>query len=413
MSVSFDLTTPAFIGGPETRKTDEFMPLRPGSVRGVLRYWFRAAVAPKLDWRDWKKATESLKKIETEIFGSTENASALMVLPPKRKDVEPLARSYPPPDRSQSRGLRYLGYGLFEGRGDNPKALFPPGMRDPVLTLRFALRGKAIEGLDEVFAATVWLWANLGGLGARSRRGWGGLSLREVSGETSFPFDLNRPASREDLLKRLEAGLRTANDCFDRFLDRHWRRIRSEKHDSSIPVRTFAGIGSLKEPPHVLPADFPSWEEALETAGRLFQDYRSTLERKKAGLPPLPDYFEVKRLIQNNAAPKTVDRASFGLPLPFYFRSLGGKRATFKPRDGDRMPSPLLFRVFPLSTKRVAVVLINLIQQAGKSVFLGQDLIEQRRKRTIASPDGRIIEHFVAWAYNEVKRSPQAKTGRW
>jgi len=418
MTIALDLVTPAFISGAHPRQVDQHMPLRPSSVRGVLRYWFRAAVAPRLDWGDRQLAIDKLREIETDVFGSTEKASPIVLLPPRSQEITPLIGDFPPPDRNRNRGQRYLGYGLFEDRGNNPSVLYPPENGTSSITLRFALRGDDLDGLSEVFGATIWLWAHLGGIGARSRRGWGSFRLREVTMQKGdFPFDLSPPEDRDALLGRLETGLREVDERFDWFVDRHWPRERTAQLDRQAPVRSIAGLGSLVEPRHDLPADFPSWQEALETAGRLFQDYRSTLQRRDLGLPPLPDYFDVKRYLSDGITPKTVDRASFGLPLPFYFRSLQGRRATFQPRGCDRLASPLQFRLFPLAAGRIAVLLLNMVQQPGTSLFLGQPMVERGRgrgqERPIPAPDGHLIEQFIAWARNETDRSAQVRTGRW
>jgi RAMP superfamily len=43
LSFEVEVLTPAFVGGHEPRKLDEYTPLRPHTVRGLLRWWFRAA----------------------------------------------------------------------------------------------------------------------------------------------------------------------------------------------------------------------------------------------------------------------------------------------------------------------------------------------------------------------------------
>jgi hypothetical protein len=229
-----------------------------------------------------------------------------------------------------------------------------------------------------------------------------------------LPCELAIDNSREDLLRRLEQGLAAVSSCFRSFLERHWRDAIDDKPEHDLRLRTVAGIGSLTSPPHDLPADFPSWGSALETAGRMLQDYRSTPARSQLGMPPLPDYFEVKRLLTDGKTPRTVDRAAFGLPLPFYFRSLNGRRATIslKGDKSDRLASPLMIRVYQLASGSCAVVLPNLAQEPGTSIFLGKEIVERRQKEPIAAPDGRIIEQFIAWARKEVARSPQTRFGR-
>lgn len=55
-------------------------------------------------------------------------------------------------------------------------------------------------------AATVWLWTALGGLGARSRRGWGSLTLTKVEGPPGIESwqKLCRPAEGLDGLSTVQ-----------------------------------------------------------------------------------------------------------------------------------------------------------------------------------------------------------------
>jgi CRISPR type III-B/RAMP module RAMP protein Cmr1 len=64
------------------------MPLRPSTVRGMLRWWFRAGAAALLwprdsSWHEPSRAIEALRQAGSAVFGSTERASTVVVLPPK------------------------------------------------------------------------------------------------------------------------------------------------------------------------------------------------------------------------------------------------------------------------------------------------------------------------------------------
>lgn len=87
LSFDVEVLTPAFVGGHEPRKLDEYTPLRPHTVRGLLRWWFRAA-AGALMWPadDSDSARRlviaELRKAESALFGDTERVSNVVVLPP-------------------------------------------------------------------------------------------------------------------------------------------------------------------------------------------------------------------------------------------------------------------------------------------------------------------------------------------
>lgn len=413
IAVHLELLTPAFLGGARPRQADPYLPLRPSSVRGLLRYWFRAAAAPFLPTArpgDPTAPLELLKKIESEVFGATDCASRVIAFPPRGGHIEELAC----PDRRTQRGLCYLGYGLFENSARSPRVLVAPADDPLVLHLDVARRG--MDGLADVLAATLWLWTNLGGLGARSRRGFGSARLLETSGlPSAWRERLAPPRTRDDLLQSLDTGIAAARRTFGDFLNRHWSgKVLREPGPTSAPLdlRTLAGITSLALPPHDLPRDFPSGLAALETAGRLFQDFRSTLERRSLGLPPLPDYFEVKRSLSQGSPARSVVRTAFGLPLPFYFRSLGGQKTNFLPRDADRLGSPLLFRVHRLAgASRFATVLVNLAQAPGASPLLRRTVVQGRKDGPpVGPPDATILEQFVEWARRELAALPGGGT---
>ena len=131
-------------------------------------------------------------------------------------------------------------------------------------------------------------------------------------------------------------------------------------------------------------------------------------------MPPLADYFTVKTSLQSRRPPASVDRAAFGLPLPFYVRSLGGEKATFQPEhgDSDRLASPLLFRIHVLGrdpNRRYVAVLVNLAGARGAHPLLGGQLVERKMRRPFPAPDGQIIQQFISWARAEVERAPYAR----
>lgn len=65
MTLFVEPVTPALISGAQPRRIDEHMPIRPSSVRGLLRSWFRAAAAPRIDWstESWRGGERSLGKV--------------------------------------------------------------------------------------------------------------------------------------------------------------------------------------------------------------------------------------------------------------------------------------------------------------------------------------------------------------
>ncbi|MCC6552094.1 MAG: hypothetical protein IT372_03605 [Polyangiaceae bacterium] len=410
IQLSFELLTPAFLGGATPRRIDPYMPLRPSAVRGALRAWFRIAAASVL-WptEDTPQARgrmiDDLRTLEQRLFGSTRSASPIAVLPAEGGSILHYAREGVP-DAKQWPGLRYLGFGLFDGGA--PEALVTDG-QSPRIDLRLRFRRDVTPELRRLIGAAAWLWVHFGGLGARSRRGFGSMRLVAQEG-IDAPRDLLRqPADRKQLIDKLLQGLDWVTEVCKEALPRLTTHPLLTGAGPHLELRTLDGIGTVT----VLPPDCPSPLEALDRAGRHFRNFRSTLQRNSLGLPPLPDYHAVKAAIQRNAAPGTVERAAFGLPLPFYFRSLGGAKATILPDEGDRLASPLHFRVHALgppgAAPRHAVVLYNMAEANGALPLVGRSLVQRGARKKSAAPDGHIIQQCIQWMLQEALRSPQAR----
>lgn len=413
-TLGVEILTPAFLGGARPREVDEHTPLRPPSLRGQWRHWFRLGMAavvrpPRppegepVPPADLRVAMESLRRLEGDLFGTVTRGSRLLIKPPRNARV----LNFPRPDHRERPGLRYLGYGIFEDKVPGVPCV---GSRETI-ALEIGLYREPADGpLARALAATIWLWANLGGVGARWRRGWGGVQLTDGGG---LPWD--GPAMGEaagdlrGLLERLNQGLDAALDAFKALAQSYGAPVPERAAPPDRALRTIRGIDAFR----ALPATFPDAVDALDFAGRLFQDFRSTLRRNDRGAPPLPDYFEVKdRLQGSKVSSRPVGRAAFGLPLPFYFRSLGGAKTVLHPMELgarrsdlaiDRLPSPLLFRVHRLADKRFVVTLTHLSGAKHADPLAGLELGDGLGGRFL-KPDRTLINDFLKFAVDETRR---------
>lgn len=436
IELELETVTPTFAGGASPRRIDPHTPIRPSAVRGVLRQWFRAAavavLAPQPGADSERDLIRELAKLEAQVFGDTERASAVAVLAPVL-DTKDALRHYPPgdPDRDRWPGLRYLGYGLFEDRLKGAQAIAERKRFKLRLSLR-RIHGSTHaeqERLRNLLSATLWLWLALGALGARSRRGYGNLRLypgeREGFAHEGFlcPDDLRvPPADHQALADYLARGKQWAWETFHEHLSTtRGKRLPGEldKHAARLPMRTLAGIDTFTPLPH----EFADPSEALDFVGQLFRNYRSSLERGNRRQAPLPDYTSVKAALQLKRPPGSVERAAFGLPLPFYFRSLGGQSTRFVPKDPgrsgrlhDRMASPLCIRICPVGdahSPRYVPVLYNWAGAHGAEPLLGREVWDVRNGGTVATPpDSSIIESFIDWARRQPRSRSRPQTGR-
>lgn len=179
------LSSPAFLAGASYRPED--CRLRPHTLKGLLRWWWRTMHTGYLGHRE-------LLTLESLIWGSAKRKGAVRLnLEPgpnvqsRRYRPEDLLRQLPGPEgERRSPGLVYLGYGLFS---ESSKRYYMGS--DANWTLQVEVQNATLhrkEGNIEISAeqvlaqvqAAVWLLCHYGGLGQRKRKGFG--SLLELEG---------------------------------------------------------------------------------------------------------------------------------------------------------------------------------------------------------------------------------------
>lgn len=442
LRATIELNTPALGGGSEPRRADPYTPLRPSAVRGALRAWFRANLAGSL-WPDRgggpsaqrvldERLVSDMRQIEARVFGSTSLRSSVVLAPPTGGRVEPWT-----PQPNPKAGLSYLGYGVFDRRA-------PP---DRVVTdrrpfeLSFSIRPRGEDGKDgrpplpaeqvvAALASSLWLWCAFGGMGARWRRGFGSMRLRDlrVDGDLdrrsidAFAGLTGLPVSHEAHLEGLQRGLGHCHDVVAQIATTTQIGQELLENGAVRPhpnIRSLAGIKTLRT--LVPTADDPL--VALDAAGTLLRDFRSSLERER----PLPDYHTVKESIRTRRAAASVPRAAFGLPLGFFFRSLGDEKTRFSPTAPselevgkvDRVPSPLVMRVHALAARgRRPTYGVTLVNLAGHRTtpLLGCGLEQTAPRRRIAGtpevPDAALLDRFIEHAVATSKHKPDLMAPR-
>jgi CRISPR-associated protein Cmr1 len=160
------LITPMFGGGYKAREVDTVQPIRPAAIRGHLRFWWRATAGARY------ASVAELHKAETELWGgaSTKDNPA----------VGKVAIRVEVKDKGQM-----VGYG---SRGGLPKYfLFPfrpqknipatKGCENVVFTLRLILDTSLSEAQRAEVTTALKAWIAFGGVGARTRRGCGALTV--------------------------------------------------------------------------------------------------------------------------------------------------------------------------------------------------------------------------------------------
>lgn len=167
-----EVVTPMFMGSANINEAE----LRTPSLKGMLRFWWRATCGIG--------DIQELKKRESEIFGDTSQKALFSVFIENFGNVQGVLKNLPKGslfEVKSSRGtftlgiIDYLAYGLRDQRRDYLRQHYPAGSKFKVKFM-FSNEGHETEVLN-AFKSLV----HLGGLGARSRNGFGCLTLNDES----------------------------------------------------------------------------------------------------------------------------------------------------------------------------------------------------------------------------------------
>lgn len=363
--VTLETVTPLFLGGADPRGSPE---LRAASFRGALRFWLRALLGSAAGYQH----LEYLRAAEADVFGSTGGASPVVL----RLSGQPHVGV---PNLGQD-GLSYLFFAL-KGRGQRQPAreAFLPGQRfqlilQPRPVREAKQRDAHLQALYRA-AAALWLLTHLGGLGARARRGGGALQVTRVDGDAhleGLPDWTVLADSPAEVQVQIAKGI---NDC-RQLLDLTWT--------DELGMPTFDVLHPDAVSIYVTDQSWTTWEAVLDNLGVRFRDFRKHS----------PDYGRVKEAVQRGSDFDEVQRAAFGLPIVFYYRSMRGGGVLEGTRH-SRRASPLCFRVVRLRNGQYTLLLI-----VFKSALLpeGEGLKLRRRGGRDAYgavPDYKIIDIFL------------------
>ncbi|WP_373500898.1 type III-B CRISPR module RAMP protein Cmr1 [Desulfococcus sp.] len=163
-----EVVTPMFLGGANVNEAE----LRTPSLKGMLRFWWRATCGIS--------DIQEMKKNEAKIFGDTSYKAPFSAYIENVNHAVPLLKNLPKGETFEvksSKGtfrlgiIDYLAYGLRDQKKGYLRQHFPVGTK---FNVNFIFFNEEYE--NEVLKAFYSL-VNFGGLGARSRNGFGCLSI--------------------------------------------------------------------------------------------------------------------------------------------------------------------------------------------------------------------------------------------
>ena len=196
----YELITPLFGGGVTPGETDPVTIIRGSEIRGQLRFWWRAC-------RGGNYTTiKDLKEAEDKIWGAANknrDANEKMAgasSEEKRKGtvqiaVEQISEGTPDTPfekngkekRNQRIAPVYAAFPLQPSDDDKRNKVSPKNVLQDV---RFKLTISFHKDFQEEIKAALWAWETFGGIGARTRRGFGALQLLKIYNKdySDLPF---------------------------------------------------------------------------------------------------------------------------------------------------------------------------------------------------------------------------------
>lgn len=170
----FKIVTPMFISGADQTKAE----LRVPSIKGALRFWWRAL--------NYEEDPRVLLEKESEIFGSSNQDVGQSKVKIRLKNVDSspvqIKRKWDVNDWKS-----YVGYGLSEDKPPHSGRFRQYLDIGGLFSLSLSLKDNSNDVID-----SLKLFSLLGGLGSRSRKGWGSISV--ISSNT----DWNPPNDRQE-----------------------------------------------------------------------------------------------------------------------------------------------------------------------------------------------------------------------
>jgi len=286
MKVILETVTPLFLGGADPRGEPE---LRAASIRGALRFWLRALLGGVIG--DGK--LNDLRRAEAAVFGSTDTGASPVVV-----------RVAGSVQHSSYRPLLHNPNKAFTFKGIRPGETF---------SLELIPRPPH-KSVDPIVVSTIALWLLLGGLGRRSRRGFGTLRLQnEVA---SFPFT---PKAYKDA-SELETILRRVIE-----------QAQAEARNLTSSLKLASGTPSTPPAFPILHSDhtkilfckhpFTTWEKAMEAFWRLlrsnpYRDDRVFGFADRGGRQASPLHLRIVKIGNKNHLLMTAFRSRFAFNQP-------------------------------------------------------------------------------------------------
>lgn len=305
LRVDFQIVTPLVLSGADQRRAE----LRLPSVKGMLRYWYRA-VDPEYNQKRKLDVEKEGSTWENSLFGGTGAGEGQSRFLMRLHSKNPAVRGW-----KKRIDLSYLAFSLEGKRGrivQEPRGYLEP---NNIFSLSFCMR-PSIEAVDQYWRrliAAIWLLGHVGGLGYRSRRGFGSVALKAWRVDNP----LQKGGTTEEIQQVIRQlpiahGAGSVHEWLNQF-ERGLRTLKGEK--GWFPRFSAATHTVIDESIFLIHSKgFSKWEEALAYAGSQLKGFRKEIDIRK--------------------------RTVFGMPM-----LVPQRKIQYTPEKVERMASPVWIRV--------------------------------------------------------------------
>jgi CRISPR-associated protein Cmr1 len=374
IEATYRVVTPCFCGGAEQQA--EF---RLPSFKGVLRFWWRA-----LAWRRWRGDLSAIDHQEVCLFGGAGVGQSKVVLhaaTDRRPSVQPVGTVLSMDGRDPiGEGARYLGYGVMHAfdsakSGVSAAELIRECLMPPLaVTIRLRCRGLDV-GQHSSLVDALEAVGLFGGIGARSRRGYGSLSLRTltVNGEERWREPGSLAAFRAEACRFLVGAGSAHLPEFTAFSPRGRHVLLTSQHTDAMGLLNLVGSELVRF-------------RSSGRNGRILGG-REPAERRFKG-----DHLLVVQGGRVKAHPR---RVAFGLPLNF------GKLRHLQvgPADSlNRRASPLLIHLHEGASGPIAVVSLlpaRFLPGSRPQILVGGTPVAQQAESTLYQPVHEFLDRLL------------------
>jgi len=326
-------------------EADPVMVIRGSEIRGHLRFWWRACHGGRFNGD-----LNAMKEVEDRLWGASSTEAK-----PRPSRVQVAAEV-------TNRGKQFV---VRTGRGEQVRISAP---KSPYGYAAFPLTDKpgavVLEGIEfsvtitfpeaeqkEVEAA-LWAWETFGGLGARTRRGFGALCCTHVDDD---PTPLPQASNARALIQQ---GLR--------------KHVVSGRWPDGVPHLSQNTSFRVRPGTNALAA----WQDMIGRLKKFRQTRNPGSQPNRPGRSQWPEPDAIRRLTGHRASLHAsvlsnldrFPRAAFGLPIIFHFKDKDRgdpPDTTLKGTESERLASPLILR--PIACAGNQAVGLALILEAPRT----------------------------------------------